>query len=86
MGSDVSPAEITMRCVLCHNGETKPGTADKAFSHDGMTLVIKDVPAEICENCGERYFDADVTRELLNIARAAAKQGVVVDVRRYVAA
>ena len=75
-----------MRCVLCHNGETNPGTADKAFSYDGMTLVIKDVPAEICENCGERYFDADVTRELLRTARAAAAEGVVVDVRRYVAA
>ena len=75
-----------MKCVLCHNGETKAGTADKAFSHDGMTLVFKDVPAEICENCGERYFDADVTRDLLSIARAAAADGVVVDVRRYVAA
>ncbi len=39
-----------MRCALCHNGETRPGTADKAFSQDGMTLVVKDVPAEICEN------------------------------------
>ncbi|MGI8795441.1 MAG: type II toxin-antitoxin system MqsA family antitoxin [Acidimicrobiia bacterium] len=75
-----------MKCVLCRNGETRPGLADKAFSHDGMTLVIKDVPAEICENCGERYFDAEVTRELLRIARAAASEGVVVDVRRYVAA
>ena len=75
-----------MKCVLCRNGETKRGTADKAFSHDGMTLVVKDVPAEICENCGERYFDADVVRELLAVARAAAAEGVVVDVRRYVAA
>jgi len=50
-----------------------------------MTLVVKDVPAEICENCGERYFDADVTRELLSLARAAAAEGVVVDVRRYIA-
>lgn len=75
-----------MKCVLCRNGETKPGFADKAFSHDGMTLVIKDVPAEICDNCGERYFDAEVTEELLRIARAAASEGVVVDVRRYIAA
>jgi YgiT-type zinc finger domain-containing protein len=86
MGPDVPAAEITMRCVLCRNGETKPGMADKVLSHDGMTLVIKDVPAEICENCGERYFDAAVTRELLRVASAAAAEGVVVDVRRYVAA
>lgn len=75
-----------MKCILCRNGETKPGFADKAFSHEGMTLVVKDVPAEICENCGERYFDASVTQELLDLARAAAAEGVVVDVRRYAAA
>jgi YgiT-type zinc finger domain-containing protein len=75
-----------MKCVICRNGETTPGLADKAFSYDGMTLVLKDVPAEICDNCGERYFDADVTGKLLKLARSAAVEGVVVDVRRYVAA
>ena len=75
-----------MTCIICHQGETRPGTTTVTFSRDGFTLVVQNVPADVCENCGERYFDADVTRELLNIARAAAKQGVVVDVRRYVAA
>jgi YgiT-type zinc finger domain-containing protein len=75
-----------MKCVICRNGETRPGLAEKAFSHDGMTLVVKDVPAEVCENCGERYFDEDVTRQLLEIVRTAAAEGVVVDVRRYIAA
>ena len=44
-----------MKCVICRNGETTPGFADKAFSYDGMTFVVKDVPAEICENCGEHF-------------------------------
>jgi len=50
-----------------------------------VTLVVQNVPADVCASCGERYIDADVTRELLNIARAAAEQGVAVDVRRHVA-
>ena len=75
-----------MKCVICRNGETRPGLAEKAFSHDGMTLVVKDVPAEVCANCGERCFDEDVTRQLLEIVRTAAPEGVVVDVRRYIAA
>lgn len=74
-----------MRCAICHNGETRPGLADKAFFHDGMTLVVKDVPAEICDNCGEQYFDSEVTRRLLALAREAAAAGVVVDVRYYAA-
>ncbi len=51
-----------------------------------MTLVVTDVPAEICDVCGERYFDAEVTTRLLTLARESAAAGVIVDVRRYVAA
>jgi hypothetical protein len=36
--------------------------------------------------CGEPYFNEQVTQRLLDLAREAAAAGVVVDVRRYVAA
>lgn len=74
-----------MTCPLCRNGELQPGTADKVLTLGDATLVIKDVPATICDNCGERYFATEITQALLNIAREAAAAGVVVDVRRFVA-
>jgi hypothetical protein len=43
-----------------------------------MTLVVKDVPAEICDMCGEPYFNEQVTQRLLDLAREAAAAGVVV--------
>jgi YgiT-type zinc finger domain-containing protein len=73
-------------CALCRNGTVVPGTANKVLSHGGVTLVVQGVPAEICDTCGERYFAEDVTRRLLAVAREAIAAGVVVDVRRYVAA
>ncbi len=75
-----------MTCVLCRNGTLQPGTADKVLSHGGVTLVVQGVPAEICDNCGEKYFSEDVTRHLLRLAREAVAAGIVIDVRRYVAA
>ena len=75
-----------MRCPICRQGELHPGTSDETISHAGMTLVVKDVPAQICDVCGEPYFDEQVTQRLLDLAREAAAAGVVVDVRRYVAA
>jgi YgiT-type zinc finger domain-containing protein len=75
-----------MKCPLCRQGELRPGTSDETVSYEGMTLVVKDVPAEICDTCGEAYFDEQVTQRLLDLAREAAAAGVVVDVRRYVAA
>jgi len=52
----------------------------------GNDPLVKDVPADICDTCGEPYFDEQVTQRLLDLAREAAAAGVVVDVRRYVAA
>ena len=75
-----------MTCPICRNGELADSTADQTLSHEGTTLVVKSVPAEVCDNCGEAFFSADVTQRLLDLARAAAADGVVVDVRTYVAA
>ena len=46
-----------MKCVICKHGETKEGTTTVTFDRDGMTLVVKDVPAQVCTNCGEDYVD-----------------------------
>ncbi|MCL5292760.1 MAG: type II toxin-antitoxin system MqsA family antitoxin [Actinobacteria bacterium] len=75
-----------MKCVICREGETKPGKATVTLERDGMTLVVKGVPAEICENCGEEYVDEETTRSLLKMAEDAARSGVQVDVREYRAA
>ncbi|MEI7843583.1 MAG: type II toxin-antitoxin system MqsA family antitoxin [Gallionellaceae bacterium] len=75
-----------MKCPICKHGDTKAGIASITLERDGSTMVFKRVPAEICENCGEVYHDATVTRSLLMQADQAAKGGVEIDVRRYAAA
>lgn len=75
-----------MKCPLCRQGELHPGTSDETLTHEGMALVVRGVPADICDTCGEAYFDKAVTQRLLDLAREAAAAGVVVDVRNYVAA
>ena len=42
-----------MKCVVCKSGETHEGTTTVTLERDGLTLVMKEVPAEICDNCGE---------------------------------
>ncbi len=73
-----------MKCVVCKNGETKPGTTTVTFDRDGVTLVVREVPAQICTNCGEDYVDEAVTHEILALAERMAKTGSQVDIRRYI--
>lgn len=51
-----------------------------------MTLLFKGVPAQVCQNCGEAYLDEDTTVCLLAVVDEAARAGVQVQVRDYVAA
>ncbi|OPX73432.1 MAG: hypothetical protein A4E38_00085 [Methanoregulaceae archaeon PtaB.Bin108] len=73
-----------MKCVVCKSGETRPGTTTVTFERQGLTLVMKEVPAEICTNCGEDYVDEAVSRDIMAMAEKMAKSGAQVDVRRYV--
>ena len=75
-----------MKCVICKEGETRPGKASVLFDRDGSTFVVRSVPAEVCQNCGEEYVDDATAARLLRAAEDAARAGVHVDVREYVAA
>jgi YgiT-type zinc finger domain-containing protein len=75
-----------MKCVICRHGETRPGTATVTLERDRLTLVVKDVPARVCDTCGEQYVDEAAATRLLQTAEEAARAGVQVDVRAYVAA
>jgi YgiT-type zinc finger domain-containing protein len=75
-----------MKCVICKNAETKPGTTTLTLERDGLTYVIKKVPAQVCPNCGEDYVDEKVTSDLLKSTEQMVKVGTQVDIRQYVAA
>ena len=75
-----------MKCVICKNGETKNGHTVATFSREGTTVVIQAVPAQICQNCGEAFLSEETTAQLLKLVDSAARSGVQVEVREYLAA
>ena len=44
---------------ICPQGEIRPGVATL------MCPRRRKVPANICDSCGERYYDSDTAKELL---------------------
>lgn len=75
-----------MICPICKCGHTKPGFASVTLERDVMTLLVKQVPAEICENCGEEFIDEAASVQLLSTAEAAMRDGVQVELRQFAAA
>ncbi len=51
------------RCDLC-GGELKPGRTTLEIWRGDELLVIKDVPADVCQQCREAYLSASVSAQL----------------------
>ncbi|MEX2554923.1 MAG: type II toxin-antitoxin system MqsA family antitoxin [Actinomycetota bacterium] len=74
-----------MKCLICQHGDTVRGETTVTLERGNTTLVIKGVPADVCENCGEAYVDEATTAALLDEIKNAAELGVDVEVRRFAA-
>ncbi len=56
-------SERVDRCDLC-GGELKPGTTTLEIWRGEKLLVIRDVPADVCQQCKEAYISANVSQRL----------------------
>ncbi len=72
-----------MNCVICKTGVLQPQTVSATLNRQGALLVVQGVPALVCDNCGERYFDAQVSERLLELTEQTLRPGVRLDVREY---
>ncbi len=75
-----------MKCPVCKNGETKKGKVVVTLSKDEFITVYRNVPADICQNCGEEFVESSVARSLLELSTETYQKGVIVDIRDYRAA
>jgi YgiT-type zinc finger domain-containing protein len=74
-----------MKCAICKNGNTKPGKITVVLEKKDTTLIFKQVPADVCENCGEEYVSADVNRQLLMKASDAFNRNVSLELLQFAA-
>ena len=51
------------RCDLC-GGELKPGGTGLEIWRGEELIVIRDVPADVCQQCHEAYVSADISERL----------------------
>jgi YgiT-type zinc finger domain-containing protein len=56
------------KCEFCE-GEMKQRRILARFRYSGQTIYVENVPAWVCDKCGEEYFDAPVYKSLEQIAR-----------------
>ena len=55
---------MTQDHCSCCNGKLKQGKTDFVVNVGNDLVVIRNVPALICAQCGEKYFSAEVSRKI----------------------
>ncbi len=72
-------------CPLC-GGQLREGLATIPFVLDSIVAVVKDVPAEICEECDESYMKGDAVDRIEELLQNLKNMAVEVSVIHYKAA
>ena len=80
MNRSSQPAAL---CVICHVGERKPGVTSITLTRDESAVIVRLVPAEICDSCGHSYFEASVVDALEKIHEDAIAAGARYAVRDF---
>ncbi len=71
------------KCYFCIIGDVKPGFVTVPETTASLTIVLKEVPAKVCDNCSEHYFDSEVVAGLEKIITDAQNAGIDTLVRKY---
>ena len=74
-----------MKCVICKLGQTQPGFTTVTVEQNRTTVIIKKVPADVCENCGEYYLNEEATQKIQQLTDKAVQAGVEIEILNYAA-
>jgi YgiT-type zinc finger domain-containing protein len=74
-----------MTCLFCRQGQTHPGRVTVVLQRGETVVIFKEVPADVCENCGEYYLSDSIAGELLERAEKAIQNGAEVEILRFAA-
>ena len=72
-------------CFYCKCKTTVPGVTTHVVTLENSVIIVKNVPCEECEQCGEKYFSDEVMQQLDRIidkAQVLASEIFITDYTR----
>jgi len=55
-----------MKCDLC-GGIYKKELMSYTLLYEGKRIIVENVPAYVCQRCGEKLFEPDIVEKLQNV-------------------
>ena len=71
-----------MRCAFC-KGDTEERVIRYVQEFDGRVVIIENVPAEVCTQCGEQLIRPEIAEKVQKIVWGEVPQPKTVEVASY---
>ena len=62
-----------MKCMYC-DADMKRGTVPYHIDRKGIHIILDAVPAWVCPQCGEAYFEEQQVTSMQSVVRAVEEQ------------
>jgi YgiT-type zinc finger domain-containing protein len=85
VGKQFQDEKANMRCIICKEGDTAPGTVTVTLQRGDTVIIVRDVPAAVCQNCGAYDLDEAVANKLYQQGEEAVRRHAEVEILRYAA-
>lgn len=75
-------------CFYCKCNTTIPSVTTHVVTYGKCVIIVRNVPCEECEQCGEKYYSDEVMEKLeiiVNKAKELASEVFVTDYNKRVA-
>ena len=74
--------KIVANCFMC-KGHMNPSIINHIVDMDGSIIIVKNVPANVCKQCGEAFYDHDIVKKLEIIVEQAKQNKAEITVINY---
>jgi len=72
-----------MKCPLCA-GEMEKGVTTLTFNQGPEeTIVVKNVPADVCTQCGEAFIDFETTEKVEQVIKIVKSNGLKMGILEF---
>lgn len=73
------------KCHVCGSTRASETLVTEVFQIDGKPVLVENIPAQVCERCGEEIFSSETTEKVRLLVHGTVKpiKSVKMDVFAY---
>lgn len=61
------------KCHVCGNTSAKSDFVNEIFTVEGRRMLVEQIPAQVCERCGEATFSRETTEKIRRLVHGAGQ-------------